>query len=112
VWQRTTTDDEECLLDRAAALTVSRLRERGVKAQVVGRPMGRRKVDLVPEAAWTDPSQEGLDELLDSVTARLRTAGIASPAEVVDMAADAARAAGLTEARMVGDVKHVEIRID
>ena len=89
--QRTTTGRKECSLDRAAALAVSRLRERGVDAQVVGRPLGRRKVDLIPEAAWADPRNDGLDELLDAVAARLRNGGIASLAEVVAVAADAAR---------------------
>jgi hypothetical protein len=87
VWQRTTSNDEERSLDLAAALMVSRLRERGVDAQVVGRPMGRRKVDLIPDAGWADPRNGRLDELLDAVTARLRTGGIASLAEVVAMAA-------------------------
>ena len=42
-------------------------------------------------------------------TARLAAAGIADLAEVVALAADAARAGGLVDPRITSDVKHVEI---
>ena len=43
------------------------------------------------------------------MTARLAAAGIADLAEVVALAADAARTAGLADPRITSDVKHVEI---
>jgi trehalose/maltose hydrolase-like predicted phosphorylase len=118
-WRRTATPDEDRALDRAAALTVERLRAAGLEARVVDMPpappaaragpLNRRKIDLIPEPAWADPPRARIGELVDAVGHRLAATGLAGLAEVVAISGDAARAAGLTEPRITGDVKHVEI---
>ena len=77
VWRRTATPEEERGLDRAAALAVERLRAAGIDARVVDKAppptaaragrLNRRKIDLVPEPAWTDPSKARIGELLEAV---------------------------------------------
>ncbi len=109
VWRRSATADEDAALDRAAALVVSVLADRGVPARVVSQRLNRRKIDIIPEPAWFDPPKARIDELLEAVTARLHTAGIGSLSEVITVAATAAHAAGLESARITSDVKHVEI---
>ncbi len=79
-WQRTDTPDESRRLDRAAALTVERLRAAGTDAAVVSQRLNRRRIDLVP----------GL-------------------AEAREIAMEAAQAVGLADPRVTSDVKHVEI---
>lgn len=109
VWQRTATADEDRALDRAAALTVERLRSRGLAASVVSERLNRRKIDLIADPAWADPPKARIGELLDAVNRTLHTAGIADLAEVVAIAQQAAGDAGLANPRITSDVKHVEI---
>ncbi|MBD0293281.1 MAG: glycoside hydrolase family 65 protein [Jiangellaceae bacterium] len=109
VYRREATDDEEHGLDRAAALTIERLRAKGVSADVVTERLNRRKIDVIPEPEWSDPPKARIGGLLDAVTARLRAAGVTDIGEVVRIAAAAAADAGLAGARITSDVKHVEI---
>jgi trehalose/maltose hydrolase-like predicted phosphorylase len=108
-WRRTATRDEEQALDRAADLAVERLRACGIDARVVSTRLNRRKIDLVPEPAWADPPKARIGDLLAAVTRRLAGAGLAGLAEVVAIATEAARTAGLADPRITSDVKHVEI---
>ena len=92
-WRRTATPDEDRALDRAAALTVERLRAAGLEARVVDMPpappaaragpLNRRKIDLIPEPAWADPPRARIGELVDAVGHRLAATGLAGLAEVV-----------------------------
>jgi trehalose/maltose hydrolase-like predicted phosphorylase len=109
VFRRTATRAENRALDRAAEGTVKALLARGLGAKVVSERLNRRKIDLIPVQAWADPKKADIALLTDAVTARLAAAGIAGLAEVVTLAADAARSGGLADPRITSDVKHVEI---
>ncbi len=109
VYRRDATGTEDAALDAAAALTVRRLAERGLGAEIVSQRLNRRKIDLIPLPAWADPPKARIGELLDAVTQRLFDAGFGGLAEVVDIATGAARDAGLADPRVTSDVKHVEI---
>ena len=111
VHRRVATTAEDAALDRAAALTVEYLAQRGLRAATVAQRLNRRKIDLIPEPAWADPPKAHIADLASAVQARLRAAGIMSLAEVVRLAATAAAAEGLDDARVTSDIKHVEIGI-
>lgn len=109
VHRRIATPEEDRALDFAASLTVERLHASGVEARIVSQRLNRRKIDVIPEPAWDDPPKARIDELLEAVLARLAVAGIADLGEVLAIAAEAARTAGLSDPRITSDVKHVEI---
>ena len=107
--RREATAAENHQLDRAAALTVERLRGHGLEATIVAQRLNRRKVDIIPLPEWADPPKARIADLLAAVENRLRASGIASVAEVVTIAEAAATQAGLPEARISSDAKYVEI---
>lgn len=109
VYRRIATPQEERALTAAASQTVARLAERGLQAQIVSQRLNRRKIDLIPEPAWTDPPKARLAQLLAAVEARLHRFGFLGLPQVAELARDAAQAAGLPEARVTSDAKHVEI---
>ena len=107
--RRSASASEEASLNQAAALTVDALRRRGLKCEVVGARLNRRKIDLIPVAAWADPPKARISQLLAAIEERLRRHGLDGLPEVVEIAAGAARAAGLQDVRISSDAKHVEI---
>ena len=107
--RRTATSDENAQLDRAAALTVDRLKARGVETTIVAQRLNRRKVDIIPLAEWADPPKARIVDLLHATEARLNAAGIASVADVVSIAREVSMEVGLTNARISSDAKYVEI---
>ena len=109
VERRTASPAEDAALDGAAALTVERLAERGLQARLVAQRLNRRKIDLIPEPAWADPPKARIAELLTAVEERLRGHGIAGLAAAVALARQAAADAGLLDARVTSDAKHIEI---
>lgn len=109
VERRTATPAENAALDRAAALTLLALAGRGLKAEIVSGRLNRRKIDLIPEAAWLDPPKARIAELVAAVEERLRAARIDGLAEAVGLARAAAADAGLEDPRVTSDAKHVEI---
>ncbi|MGH8837180.1 MAG: hypothetical protein ACRDWG_19625, partial [Actinomycetes bacterium] len=109
VWRRTASSAEDRELDLAADATVVRLGERGVRAEVVSNRLNRRKIDIIPEPEWADPPKARIGELTLAVANRLHTAGWRDLAEVVAVAVDASRAAGIPDPRISSDVKHVEV---
>ncbi|MGA8417875.1 MAG: glycosyl hydrolase family 65 protein [Candidatus Dormiibacterota bacterium] len=109
VTRRVATPEEDAQLDRATALTVDRLRARGLETTIVAQRLNRRKIDIIPLAAWADPPKARIVDLLNATEARLRAAGIASVAEVVAIAQEASTDAGLADARITSDAKYVEI---
>lgn len=109
VWRRTATPEEDAGLDRAAALTIARLATSGLVVELVSQRLNRRKIDLIPLSEWADPPKARIAELLDAVTERLRSRGIPSLGAAVELARNAAREAGLDDARVTSDGKHVEI---
>lgn len=109
VFVREATDAEEAALDRAAERTVERLAEKGLRAEIVSKRLNRRKVDIIPEPEWADPPKARIGELLAAVEARLQAQGIRTLAKAADIALEAAAEAGLAEARVTSDAKHLEI---
>jgi trehalose/maltose hydrolase-like predicted phosphorylase len=109
VYRRVAEPGEEDGLTRAAELAVEQLARRGLRTEIVSRRLNRRKIDLIPEPEWADPPKARIDELLVAVQARLAACGIGGLAEVVMLAEAAAQEAGLPDARVTSDAKHVEI---
>lgn len=109
IYRRRATAEEDAALDAAAAATVAELGRRGLDAKVVSERLNRRKIDLIPLPEWVDPPKTRIAELLAAVQERLRTAGIAGFGAAVEVAVAAAEAAGLGDARVTTDAKHVEI---
>jgi trehalose/maltose hydrolase-like predicted phosphorylase len=107
--RRTATPQEDRSLDRSAETVVDHLAKVGLETKLVSNRLNRRKIDLIPVAGWTDPKKAEITHLADAVRSRLAGVGIADLAEVVAIAAAAARAAGLADPRITSDVKHVEI---
>ncbi len=100
---------EEAQLNRAAELAVEDLTRAGLDAEVVSRRLNRRKLDLIPVAEWANPPKARIARLLDAVGERLAAAGIGGLAETIELAEGAAGRAGLADARVTSDAKHVEI---
>ncbi len=111
VARRVASDVEEAALDCAAALTVERLQARGIEAQIVSQRLNRRKIDLIPTAEWSDPPKARIGELLVAVEARLRSHGLDGLRAAVELGEQAAAAAGLADACVTSDAKHVEIGV-
>jgi hypothetical protein len=107
--RRTASPDEDAALDAAAQATVAALGARGLRAEIVGHRLNRRKIDLIPEPEWADPPKARFGELFAAVQARLAAAGLHGLDEAVALAEDAARRSGLADPRVTSDAKHVEI---
>ena len=109
VARRTASPEENAALDAAARLTIERLDRSGIETNLVSERLNRRKIDLIPLPDWEDPPKARIAELLDAVEHRLRAAGLDGLATAVELAQDAAADAGLPDARVTSDAKHVEI---
>jgi trehalose/maltose hydrolase-like predicted phosphorylase len=107
--RRTASGAEEVALDRAAALAVERLGARGLEARIVSQRLNRRKIDLIPIPDWADPPKARIAELLAAVEARLRERALDGLHAAVELGEAAAAAAGLPDARVTSDAKHIEI---
>ena len=109
VHRRSATPAEDRALDVAAAVAARAFAARGLTTGLVVARTNRRKIDLVPGPRWHDPPKAAIAALLDAVTERLRGVGIVDLAEAVRIARSAARDAGLPDACVTTDAKHVEI---
>jgi hydroxymethylpyrimidine pyrophosphatase-like HAD family hydrolase len=109
VWARVSTEDEERHLSAAAEVLQHRLRERGLETEIIYQRLNRRKVDLIPLPEWADPPKARIADLIAATRARVRAAGFAEIADVMDLAGDLARDAGLRDPRITSDGKYVEI---
>jgi trehalose/maltose hydrolase-like predicted phosphorylase len=111
LFRRQATLDEERLLDAVADGVKERLeRVTGLPFAVVRSRLNRRKIDLIPEAAFSDPPKSMIGELLAATEARLRGAGLRGGVrEAFAMTEARAREVGLAGARVTSDVKHVEV---
>ena len=107
--RREATPEEDAALDAAAQSTIDALSARGLRAEIVSQRLNRRKIDLIPEPDWADPPKARIAELLAAVESRLLEAGLGGLREAVVLAEQAARDAGLPDARVTSDAKHVEI---
>ncbi len=109
VWRRQASRAEQRLLDEAASGTAAELARHGLHVEIISSRLNRRKIDLIPEAAWADPPKARIGELLAAVERRLASCGFGDLAEIVDLAGRAAATAGLASARITSDAKHIEI---
>ena len=109
VFRRAASQSEDAGLTTAAEATASTLRAHGLDVRIVSARLNRRKLDLMPEPAWADPPKARIAELVDAARERLGEHGLESLAAVVEIARDAATQAGLPDARVTTDAKHVEI---
>ncbi len=107
--RRRATPAEERALDVAAAVAARAFAARGLTTEIVSARTNRRKLDLLPDPAWRDPPKAAIAALLAAVTDRLHGAGIPDLAAAVETARTAARDAGLADACVTTDAKHVEI---
>ena len=109
LWLRTATAAEEAALDRVANGVRDHLaREHGLEVGIVRDRLNRRRIDLIPTAEWADPPKSRAGELLTAVNERLAPVpgGIGA---VIRLAERLSRDAGLRDARITTDVKHVEV---
>jgi trehalose/maltose hydrolase-like predicted phosphorylase len=109
VHRRTATAEEEAALTRAGAVALERMAARGLRVKLISKRLNRRKIDLIPEPTWAATPKSRINELLGAVTARLTEHGIEGLAEAVAMTRAAAEEAGLLDARVTTDAKHVEV---
>jgi trehalose/maltose hydrolase-like predicted phosphorylase len=109
VARRTASETEETALDAAAALAVEQLSASGLEVRLVSRRLNRRKIDLIPTVEWREPPKARIGELLAAVEARLRAHSLDGLGAAVALGEDAAAAAGLTDARVTSDAKHIEL---
>lgn len=108
LWRRDATAQEDTALDDAARIVVGRLEDHGLRVEMVGARLNRRKIDLIPDPEWADPPKARIAELVGAVAMRLSSAGLDLPG-VVTLATEAARETGLADPRVTSDAKHVEI---
>jgi hydroxymethylpyrimidine pyrophosphatase-like HAD family hydrolase len=108
-WSRVSTETEERQLSAAAEALQRRLRERGLETAIIYQRLNRRKVDLIPLPEWEDPPKSRIADLIAATRARVDAAGFASIADVMDLAGDLSREAGLETPRITSDGKYVEI---
>ena len=110
-FRRSSTPEEAAALDRAAAFVVADLEARALVAQLVAGGPNRRRIDLMPDADWTDPTTLDVTDMLATVQARLVQADIAGLPGVIELVRHAASRAGLEDARVATDVRHVELSL-
>jgi len=109
VWSRVSTETEEQQLSAAAEELQRRLKERGLEVEIIYQRLNRRKVDLIPLPEWAEPPKSRIGDLIAATRARVQAAGFAEIADLMDLAGDLARDAGLERPRVTSDGKYVEI---
>jgi Glycosyl hydrolase family 65 central catalytic domain/Glycosyl hydrolase family 65, C-terminal domain len=107
--RRHATRSELASLDRASDRTIQQLAARGLPVRLVSKRLNRRKIDLLPDAAWADPPKARISDLVIAVQERLAQYGIGGLTAVIEVARDAARSSGMLDCRVTSDAKHVEI---
>lgn len=109
VWERVSTEEEERQLSAATEELQRRLLGRGLETQIIYKRLNRRKLDLIPLPEWAEPPKARIADLIAATRARVRAAGFNEIADVVALAGDIARQAGLQNPRITSDGKYVEI---
>lgn len=111
LFRRSASPEEERQLTAAAEAVRERLHARaGLTVRIVYDRLNRRKIDLIPLPEWADPPKSEIGRLLEAVQSRLFAAGVRGGLqEVLRLAEEEAAKAGLRDARVTSDVKHVEI---
>jgi trehalose/maltose hydrolase-like predicted phosphorylase/hydroxymethylpyrimidine pyrophosphatase-like HAD family hydrolase len=107
---RQSTPDEEVALDRAARALKDDLEQFGLKTQVVGNRLNRRKIDLIPIDSWRDPKKSQFKELLGAVQSRLKqTQLLGGLPALLNIARKLSQNAGLGSPKITSDIKHIEV---
>ena len=109
VYGRLATDVEEQQLTAAAEELQRQLRARGLETEIIYKRLNRRKVDLIPLPEWADPPKAKIGDLIAATRERVRAAGFGEIGDVIELAAELARGAGLAQPRITSDGKYVEI---
>lgn len=112
LYLRHATPAENQALDTVATRLKALLEsESGLPVAVVFNRLNRRKIDLIPDPPWADPPKARIGDLWRAVQDRYAPTPLA--AEPLRFAMHAAHRlaaeAGLPEARITSDVKHVEV---
>ncbi len=103
-------EEEAALTATAEALRGSIVSVRGLDIEIVYDRLNRRKVDLIPEPAWSDPPKARIAELMQAVQARLENAGLDGGLHLLGpLARRLSTEQGLENARITSDAKHIEI---
>jgi trehalose/maltose hydrolase-like predicted phosphorylase len=106
--RRRATEAEEAQLTAATEALRDRLAGAGLDVEIVKDRLNRWTIDLLP--SWSgDPSRARIAELAERVDARLAGAGINGVGEVMALARELSRQAGLAHPDIASDVRHVEI---
>jgi kojibiose phosphorylase len=105
--RRTASPLEEEHLAIAAEALLERLTGAGLDARLVPGHLNRRSVDLVPD--WTEPPGREVAELQRRVDERLRAAGFDGRHDVLELARELGREAGLAHPSVTSDGRHVDI---
>ncbi len=102
---------ENAALDRIATSLQAELQQRtGLPIAVVFDRLNRRKIDLIPLSEWRDPPKARIGDLLAAVRSRFAASGLGDGLGfALEAAGRLAREAGLPEARITSDVKHIEV---
>jgi len=110
-WLRQSTPSEEATLTAIAeGVRDAVMAQTGLPVSIVYDRLNRRKIDLIPEPAWSDPPKSRIGELILAVEARLCGAGLEGGlAEIIELTGRLAAEHGLPNARITSDVKHVEV---
>jgi trehalose/maltose hydrolase-like predicted phosphorylase len=109
VGRREETPAEHSALDHVAGQVVAELHTRGLPARLVGDRPNRRKIDLLPDAAWSDPPKARIWETLRASHERLARAGFDSLASVADLCGERWASTGLDPLCVTTDAKHIEL---
>ncbi len=109
LYLREATDVENRALDLTAEAVKAEVEwGSSVTIDIVYNRLNRRKIDLIPE--WPDPAKSQIGKLLKQTEKRLREGGYAPGIKGAYEATERfAREAGLADARITSDVKHVEV---
>jgi trehalose/maltose hydrolase-like predicted phosphorylase len=109
LWLRTATTAEEAALDRVANGVRDHLAtEYGLEVGIIRDRLNRRKIDLIPAPEWADPPKSRIGDLLTAVNERLASVpgGIGTAIKLTQRLSGEA---GLRDARITTDVKHIEV---
>ncbi len=109
VYGRVASAVEEQQLTAAAEELQRELRARGLETVIIYQRLNRRKVDLIPLPEWADPPKAKISDLIAATRDRVRAAGFAEIGDVIELAAELARGAGLARPRITSDGKYVEV---
>ncbi|HUX86122.1 MAG TPA: glycosyl hydrolase family 65 protein [Chloroflexota bacterium] len=111
LWKRIATSRENRLLTEISDQVRNDVAKRtGLPVHVIYSRLNRRKIDLIPLPEWANPAKSEIGALRSAVEERLVGHGIPGGlAAVFALTVETARAAGLPQARITSDVKHIEV---